>query len=248
MSDLDGLIATFDYIEKYTTAVITGTQKFISFLPIMINQHIETLAQQRLTTTRERFTNAISTKTEGGLLVITVDPEDWLAISVESGADPFDMKTKALKSPKAKISKEGFKYMVIPISQSKSAKGSSTEKGQDFQAMITKELTKPKFKLPKMKLGIDGTLSMMEEVIANDPRAKGMYRVKTFKSAKDMASGGRPVRSGYVMFRVMSEKFPEKWQHPGIKPANIFKDTETWIYQMLPGTFKQFLDNEIRSI
>lgn len=248
MSDTDNLLEAFEYLEKYTEAVILGTQKFVSFLPIMVHQQIENLAGQRLNSTRDRFLQAIQQEEKDNLLIITVDPEDWVAVAVEAGASPFDMKAKHLNSPKAKVSKEGFRYMVIPMGKKKNAHPGNNQKGMFWQDIINKELTKPKFKPAKMSLGIDGNLRVMEEVINKSQLARGLYRTRTFKDSQSFHSGGRASSSSYVMFRVMSEKFPEKWQHPGIAPANIFKDTEAWLMQNIAGSYTQFINNELDKI
>jgi hypothetical protein len=248
MSDIDGLVQAFEYLENYTNAIIVGTHKFLGFLPIAIEQHMRTLAQKKLNTTAENFMDAIQVSTENNLLVVTLDSDNWLANAVETGADPYDMKEKHLKSPKAKMSKLGFKYMVIPIKVSKNAKGSDTQKGQDYQQLISQALSKPSFKPPKNRLGIDGSLSTMEEVVSADPKTKGIYRIRTYESAASREGGGKPVNSQFIMFRVMSEKHPEKWQHPGLRPAGIFKDTEMWVNSSIGTMLQAFINNELQKI
>jgi hypothetical protein len=39
----------------------------------------------------------------------------WLPMAIEAGIDPFDMKPGLLRSSKAKIAKDGSKYLVVPI-------------------------------------------------------------------------------------------------------------------------------------
>lgn len=245
MSDVDDLVKTFEYLEKYTNAIIVGTNKFLGFLPVAIEQHMRTLAQKKLNTSADAFIDSIQVSTESNLLIVTLDPDNWLANAAESGADAYDMKIGHLKSPKAKMSKMGFKYMVIPIKVSKSAKGSDTDKGQEYQQLITEALNKPSFKTAKTKLGIDGSLSVSEEVNSNNPKTKGIYRIRTYESAASRESGARAVNSQFVMFRVMSEKHPEKWQHPGIRPAGIFKDTEMWINSSISGMLQAFINHEL---
>ncbi len=140
-----------------------------------------------------------------------------------------------------------MRYMVIPIKQSRSAKGSDTDKGQAFQALISQTLTKPKFKPARQKLNINGTLDILEEVITNDKRMQGMYRVKKYSSPSAKEQGGRPMSTGYVMFRIMSEK-SNGWIHPGIKSSGIFRDTEVWLAGIIEPTLIDFIEKEIKDI
>lgn len=248
VSDIDDFADFCDYMIKYSRAISDGAENFVAFLPTMIRQHMKVLAQNRLTTTKDVFLDAISMKSEQNVLVVALDEDDWLANATEMGCDPFDMKNRLKTSSKAKISKSGFRYMVIPIKQSKSAKGSDTDKGQAFQALISQTLTKPKFKPARQKLNINGTLDILEEVITNDKRMQGMYRVKKYSSPSAKEQGGRPMSTGYVLFRVMSEKYPEKWLHPGIKAANILRDTEVWLAGIIEPTLVDFIEKEIKDI
>ena len=235
-------------MEKYTRALSDGAEKFVEFLPKMIKQHMSVLAQQRLTTSKDDFLGSITMKGDRDILIIALDPDNWLANATESGADPFDIKEGFFKSKKVKVSKSGHRYLVIPITQSKGAKGSNTDKGQLFQSMIKKTLTRPKYKSAKHRLNIDGTLDVLQEVITEEKAMQGMYRVQTFSSASAKEKGAKPLNSKHVMFRVASERFPDKWLHPGIQGAEIFKNTEIWINGIIEATFIEFIENEIQNI
>lgn len=245
----DDFMSAIEYLEKYTNAIIEGTSRFVGFLPTMIQNHIQTLASKRLSEhTADKFVDAVIVKPENNLLIITLDPEAWLPNALETGLDPYDMKSRLQTSPKAKMSKQGMRYMVIPMPAKKGAQGSMTIKGQHYQAMIDKALTKPVYKAAKTKVMLNGNVTTMEELISKDPETKGMYRTKTYKSAEAMAKGDKPISTQHTIFRVMSEKFPEKWHHPGLAPVLIFRDTEAWVYQRIPEVFSTFLDDAINKI
>lgn len=53
---------------------------------------------------------------------VTLDTERFIVGMVENGVPSFDMKPGFLKSPKVKVSKNGSRYMVIPISNTSNGK------------------------------------------------------------------------------------------------------------------------------
>jgi hypothetical protein len=247
-NEFDELIAFCEYAIQYCDAVEAGVELFVRYLPTMIRNHMKVLAQQRLHGTKDRFLDSIKFQGDGEVLIVTMD-KDWLALAVETGCDPFDIKVGILNSPKAKISKQGFKYRVVPMGPlTKNAPGSNTEKGQLYQGLIRETLNRPKYGKSKTKLQMDGTVSVIREIVAKDDKMKGMYRIDTYANNIAKESGQKPLSSKNVLFRVVSEKRPEAFLHPGIKPANIFKDTEAYINAVAPDMLAKFIDDEVKSI
>lgn len=78
---------------------------------------LEQQAQQDLHQTRRRYVNAIKLVDTGKLEgTIMLDySKDKLIQMLEEGADPFDMKPFFMGSPKAKIGKNGGRYLTIPF-------------------------------------------------------------------------------------------------------------------------------------
>jgi hypothetical protein len=238
-----------EYVIKYTQAVQAGVDRFIEFLPIMIRGHMAALAQQRLHSTKQRFLDAVRFQADKEVLVCTMDKDDWLALAVETGVPEFDMKDRLKTSPKAKTAKDGHKFMVIPIGPlSKAGPGSNTEKGQTYQSLIAQTLTRPKYGKEKVKVNMNGTVDTIREVVAKDQRVNGMYQVRKYANNMARESGQSPLSSKTVMFRVMSDKQDGKWIHPGIKAANIFKDTQVWINGVMESTLESFIQEELKSI
>ena len=252
---MNGLIELGEFVVNYATAMKRGLDKFAGMLPVLVEQQIDQLAQQRLNTTRETFLGAVKIEMNSYLLVVELDPENFLANAVESGMNPFDMKESHLKSPKAKWGapdkKSGirYKYMRIPIGKEKGGPGGKTEKSQALQKKINDVMQTPQFGMRKLKTMIDGTVLESQRVQTLDPDIQGLYRVRKFANVDQFHSNSKP-KWGLVMFRTMSEKPFSKgrWEHPGIHPAHIFKDTESWLKENVDAMLDTFIQNEVNKI
>lgn len=75
-------------------------------------------AEKKLHSTKDVYVNAITI--ENGEVVL--DTSQFLVSMVEDGVPSFDMKPGLLASPKVKVSKNGQKYLVVPISTFKNGK------------------------------------------------------------------------------------------------------------------------------
>jgi hypothetical protein len=247
MHDLEALV---NYANAFAEALQTGFDKFVASYPLILKQQLKVIASRKLNTTKDTYINSIQSKMASEyVLVIELDPKQWLPNVIEKGVEPFDMKEGHLKSPKAKISKEGFKYLVIPMGKDKSGgSASDNPKSQDLRERIRSALVKPKFGGKKMKLNMDGSVQTTEAVLTNDPAVKGLYRVRQFKDSSQAATG-KGGKTSYVMFRVMSEKpGTSTWQHPGLKPLNAFRDLEVFINQTAGPMLETMLQQEISKI
>jgi hypothetical protein len=235
-------------INWYINALHRGVDKFAQSLPIIIKQQMTTTANRKLQSSRDAFLSAIKMSYDDYVLVVELDQENWLANATEQGKTSFDMKQGFFNSNKTKTAKNGNKYLVIPIQKDKNITP-GTEKGQDFQERLLAVLDSPSYGIAKLKSQLDGSVVQSQQILNNDPKMGGLYRTRKFDNANDVYSGKRP-RWGLVMFRVVSEngsKTGASWEHPGIKPANIFPDTQQWIDQALPDLLKGFINAEINN-
>lgn len=93
----------------------------------MTHGKIRDLARQHLKGRYEKYVSGLSVKElENDVFLIVLDEKSrW----VEDGQKPFDMLDGLLKSPKAKMSKSGAKYIVVPFDHSP-GKGSTAQGGQ----------------------------------------------------------------------------------------------------------------------
>jgi hypothetical protein len=248
MSDhlsFDPLIGLTDYIMNYTNAVEAGNTKFLAFLPVFFQQTVNLLAQQRLHHTRTNFQAAVNMDVRDEVLIVTVNPDDWLATHVESGADEWPMVKTHLQGPKTKISKAGYRYKVIPLKVWKSVPVANTDKADYYWKKISEALTKPRYGKTRSQVNPDGTVTVRQELITSIAEAKGMYRVMQYESSMAALSKKKPTSSQHILFRTMSEKHPEKFVHPGIKPANILQDSHKIVEDGLDEKWSGFVQAEL---
>jgi hypothetical protein len=249
MSDeisFEPLMNLIDSVALYSRAVQTGNSNFINFLPTYFKQTAGKIAQQRLDHSAANFKNAILVDIQDDLLVVTLDPKDWLANAVETGVDSFAMVDSHLKGPKTKTSKRGFKYKVIPMRVWTTSPSAKTDKGQELFEKVKQLLKKPKFGGQKQTALSNGALKVSQEVQTDDSDLKGMYRVREYESQSAFLEGKKPTQSQYVLFRTISSEHPEKFVHPGIKPGNILKDAKTTLENEMEPKWNQMIDSELQ--
>lgn len=244
---------TAKYLEDLGEALKRGTERFIGAVPVLTRQTMERLASQKLHSTKETYLDALNINVDSNILIVTLDEDSWLANAVETGVDGWDMKTTHLRSPKAKISAKGYKYLRIPIGKTKDGSGGPSAKGQELQEKIRKVLMgKPAFGAMKTKTLTDGRVVEQQKLlIESDPALKGFYRMRSYTDFNDYhANKGKRKSWQYVLFRTMTNN-PEarsKWEHPGIKPAHIFRDTERWLTESIPAIAESIYGAEIEAL
>ncbi|MEM4380555.1 MAG: hypothetical protein QXL01_07745 [Thermoplasmatales archaeon] len=246
---MQDFLSLAEFIKNYASAIQTGFDKFVQASPVFAKQQIERLAKRKLNFTRDAYLEAVKVRLVNNVLVIELDRDSWIANAVESGVSGFNMKEGHLKSPKAKTSQKGFKYMVIPIGKQKDGSGGNTEKGQAFQAKVNQALANKKFGLTRLKAMVSGQIVQMQQVLSDDVDLSGFYRYRQFESAEAFHSGKKP-QWQYVLFKAMSEN-PEsksKWEHPGIQPVHIFRDTERFLLENMPKMLDGLLEAEIQKL
>lgn len=103
---------------------------------------LELNAGKKLYLSKDRYIDAITVQGNE----VDLDTSDFVVNMVENGVDAFDMKPGLLNSPKVKTSKNGEKYLVVPLSTMKQGKynwrdqesgqfkkGTSGVKGTEFR-------------------------------------------------------------------------------------------------------------------
>ena len=111
-------------------------------------------------------------------------------------------------------------------------------------------MQKPNLGIKKLKSMMDGTVVESQQIISSDPDLAGLYRVRQYANAEEFHSKAGKRKWNLVMFRTVSENPLSKaiWDHPGIKPANIFKETENWLKSNIDDMLDQFIENEISKL
>lgn len=242
------LLDSMELIGNYVDGLQAGITKFIDVIPILMQQHIGQLAKSKLNTSFDNYMSAVTSKVEGNVLVVELDKDNWLANAVESGVGGFDIKAGLLNSPKAKIGKNGKKFIIVPIGKQKNGKGGGTEKSQDYQRRINEVLLKPKVGLSKLKTRLDGGVYETQQIINDDPLLQGFYRSRVFDSAQDFYAGKKKPAWGHVLFRIVSENSDkDSWQHPGIQKADIFGQTSQWFDNTASALLDSIIEAELKS-
>jgi hypothetical protein len=191
------------------------------------NKAVE-IASQRLHTTRQDYINALHLEEEApGIFVVYLDP---VMNHVEEGYPPFPMLPKLAQGPKSKVSKDGHRYVVIPLRQHTSPDKPTSGKSVDFAEALKEVVRERKWK--KVKEGISpksGKYTTVERVADQKgmpQHLRGLTRVREYgeKGAK------RPISSAYYTFRTASEKQDPAthWYHPGYSGAKVFPDVFSW--------------------
>lgn len=238
------IIDLFVHLKKQTQAIANGINNFISALPVLTQQQINTVAERKLQSSRQEFLdNTDVYYTKDYALVVEIDESSWLANAIEEGISGFDMKEGLLKSPKSKVSKKGFRYIRVPISKNPSW-SSGTAKGQEYQKKINDALKNPNFLLSSWQTQASGEVTEYQKLQTFDKSMSGFYRTRTYKSEKDIKTT-KP-KWDYVMFRTVSSKSrPGSWQHPGIEQKRVLREIEQWLNQSVDILLENFIQSEL---
>lgn len=215
------------------------------------------LAQDRLVTSRETYVNGLrqaesfETKSVGGEPVYTITLVGDMANNIEHGMSSFDMKAVRpgwLGGSKARTSKDGHKYVIIPFRHSTSSNARLGYSGKAAKADLKTELKKTakEYGLNKMvrrteysgRMG-DHVQNVIEGPVARVPNKapvhsylKGLTRIQTAQSGYIEKAGVIAKQRGsaqLMTWRIMSEKSaPGSWIHPGITAKLLLPEVEMW--------------------
>lgn len=233
-------------LKKQIGAMDRGVKKFVSVSPLLVKQHIVTLAKRKLNSTKDEYIDAVNARLVDGVLIVELDKDSWIANAVEEGADPFSIKEGLLRSKKAKVSKKGHRYIHVPMQKDKHRKEMGTEKGQEIQDQIITALENPQYGLMKYKGNQDGSVWEYQSVLSGN--VEGLYRARLYKSKEEV--GNKKPQWGHIMFRSASSNplSESQWNHPGIQAANIFRETEIWFHQAAPMLLENFIEEELSKL
>jgi hypothetical protein len=221
-------------------------------LTTQVHAYIVKKAEEKLHTRREMFLN--------GLNFAQVNEDTWV-ISLDANARWIDdglkkgsMLDGLLGSPKAKTSKDGEKYIVVPFQHNKGPT-QSTPAQQNLLSTVKQEMAK--FKIPYGKLEMDakgqpklGLLHQLDitkkplkthqgpgqghgptgSVIQGPTGIPYLQGIQIYQRQVKGADGKDSVKRYIMTFRVASEKHRDegRWEHPGLPPVNIFDDAAKW--------------------
>lgn len=240
-------------------------------LTLLTQAKIMELAGQRLHSRREKFVKAVSIQEEGtGVWIIHLDEsQHW----VEDGVPQHSMIPDLVNSPKAKIARDGSRYLVVPFTHKVGEVGptQTTSYQQDLVSALKKEMKAQKIPWGKIekddqgrpKLGKLHTLKLKTPVKTHDGPGQGWGQI----GQQRVGATGIPflagahvfqtknekgkVERGVVTFRIASEKMlgSGRWEFPGIDKAAIFEDAYEWAQKevqehVLPDIIRQIQESK----
>ena len=244
------ILEAVEKVGEVVEAIQEGVRKFEAVLPVLTQQQLNVFAKKKLHGTLDAFMEGTKVEYTGDLLIVEIDKDNWMANAVEEGQDPFSMKETHLNSPKAKLSKAGFRYLSIPMEKIKNAPPGGTDKSAMWQAKINEVLNKPKYGLSQLKVKLDGSATMVQPVVSGDPAVKGLYRMQNFESVNDVMGKKRPKSTQFIMFRTMSDNPASlsQWNHPGIKPAKILDELQQWLEETVEPMLERMISDEMGKV
>lgn len=204
------------------------------------------LAQHRLKTSREIYINGLqqagsfAIKSAGDTTTYEISLIGDMPNNFEFGMPEFDMKSVRpgwLGGGKAKTAADGSKYVTIPFRHST---GTNSRFGYTGKAAAVDPDLKGQLKQAVRQYGLDrmiragsgqvveGAVSRIPNNAPVHPYLQGLTRVQ--KGMSGSTAAGQRGSSTLTTWRVMSEKSaPEKWIHPGLRPAGLLREVESWV-------------------
>lgn len=225
------------------------------------HSHIIEQAQAKLHTRRQMFIEHLTVfpleQSGQGVWIVNLDKKyRW----IDDGMDEHEMLEDLLKSPKAKTSKDGSRYITIPFDHSPGkGKTGTTPAGKTLIDTIRGELKTRGIPFGKIEKGPDGkpllgNLHNIDITKAPVKTAEGPgqgwgavgdvrqgptgipflqgIRISQ-KNVKDPKTGKESVKRSITTFRVASSKQAGKgmWKHPGLEPKHMLEEGAIWAAQ-----------------
>lgn len=220
-------------------------------LALQSHAHLLEQVQSQLNSTREKYVDAISfNQVNDTTWVIHLDQS---AMWIEEGLPEHEMIDDLLKSRKAKIAKDGSKYLVVPFQHNKGPT-QQTPAQSDLTNTIKAELKKrniPYGKIErdgkgKAKTGLLHSFDITKDPIkTHEGPGQGHGQVGQVRQGNTgipflknvrvyQRDVGGKIQRGIMTFRVASSKHrgSGKWIHPGLEPRNFLDETADWANQL----------------
>jgi hypothetical protein len=233
------------------------TKDALRDLALSTHAHIVENVQNKLHSTREKYLNALS--------IQQVSDESWIinldskAMWIEEGLEPHSQVDDMLKSPKAKVSKDGHKYLVVPF-EHKKGPTSQTKAQKSLTDTIKAEFKRRKIPYGKLESGADGKpkTGLLHSFDIKDRPSKMSHApgqgkgpigaamqgptgipflkgIKVYQKEIKTPEGKNKIIKQIMTFRVVSSKHrgTDRWWHPGLQPKNFFEEAQKWAEEEL---------------
>lgn len=228
-------------------------QRFLDLLPIMYETAAE-ITEQRIKdqisaiVVDEFGDSQVAVEYINSFFVESVNPERRIVSftpasdrikSIETGIRPFSIKERML-SKKSKISKDGYRYRVIPISKDEGKTSSNpTAKERQVRDQIREIVEGSRFSLQ-----FAATEKSTGAYHVQDRAGGRLIRQRSYSSKEAYHNKQEATRTRYVIFRTMSERpGTSQWQHPGTQGKSIVSRVEQWQNENDRQIFDETVDN-----
>jgi hypothetical protein len=216
-------------------------------LAAQAHAHILEQVQQKLHSTRQTYADALGfQQVNDTTWVINLDRN---ALWIEEGMPEHSMIDNLLRSPKAKMAKDGSKYLVVPFQHNKGPT-QQTQAATDLTNTIKQELKKRQIPYGKIerdakgqaRTGLLHSFDIMKEPVKTHEGAgmghgavgavrQGSTGIPFLQSVRIYQKNmGGKMQRGIMTFRVASSKHKntEKWIHPGLEPRRFMDEAADW--------------------
>jgi hypothetical protein len=165
--------------------------------------------------------------------IITINKE---ALFIEDGNQPWSMYDSISKSPKAKTSKDGYKYLTIPFEHSK-APSEQSDNAKALTGEIKKYLSAMQIPYKKIQYNPDGSpkLGLLHkfDILSPTGREKEGHKspILAGLSVYQRKDEKGKVKKDIMTFRVVSEKNKGdgRWEYPERQGVKILDEVYEWI-------------------
>jgi len=197
---------------------------------------------------------------------IAFSTTEWAVFAMESGCPPFSIKDNLLRNA-VKVSKKGYRYRTIPMTNRIPSTLTNKQKedqfwGKNIERDLIKSVIKKlnyKYQLIEEKEQIrpTGEPSFIRREVftvpAEKPGAKPRKlteRVRVFATKDAFKRKQKPVMTTFTNFKTVSEN-PESqtdWVHPGFSGYNLIEKISSWCQNQIPSAFGNTIDRLMREV
>ena len=241
--DAKTLAAEFEGLQRQVEDAIRGG---VQAAAQMTYGKVLELANDGLNTTRKLYTDNLTLEqVDANIWAVTLkEPAMWVEEGMKGG-----FMQQLLDSPKARTSKEGIKYNIIPFEHPESSQGVGTDK-TSLVSMLKNELKQRGVPMKKIERNADGTPRLGKlhtfNIASPKPTQAASHPVFHGLSVYQKETSKGKVQKQIMTFRVISEKHKgSKWRHPGTEPKHFMDKAFQWVSDewektILPSILKQF--------
>lgn len=213
--------------------------------------HLVEEAEKKLHTRKEMFISGLSVGKEEDVYFVNLDAE---VVWINDGQDEHSMVESMLASSKAKKSKDGSSYLVVPFDFSPGQGPTKVTAAQsNLIATVKKELRGLEVPFAKIetdasgkpKTGLLHDISIMDkpqkthqgpgqgkgaigDVVQGPTGTPFLQNIRIYQQGHKNESGEVKVKRSILTFRTVSSKHigTDKWRHPGLEATDLFKGAE----------------------